>query len=160
MTALSVADWCHLSYCWSRFPWAFIEEKCLTSRGKNLFVLKKFKNSLCTNLSQCSTLMLNRPQMPDKKTTFLPIDKFYLIWTIQRMTLPCDSTWPHIYHDIMSLFPTFSTHSSCNLHACFSYFTMMLYDFLAISIWNVFVKWIIIWNVFVKWLIITEGFRE
>ena len=41
----------------------------------------------------------------------------------------------------MSLFPTFSTHSSCNLHACFFFhFKMMLYDFLAISIWNVFVK--------------------
>ena len=64
------------------------------------------------------------------------------------MTLPCDSTWPEVYHDVECLFffLTFSTHSSCILHACcfFFSFKMMLYDFLAISIWNVFVKWIII----------------
>ena len=99
-----------------------IEEKSvLTSTGKNLSVLTKLKNFLCTNLSQFSTLMLNKPQMSDTKKTFLPIDKFYMIWKIQRVTLPCESTWPHVYHEVECLFsPTFSTHSSCNLHACFS----------------------------------------
>ena len=64
--------------------------------------------------------MLNKPQMPDTKTTFLPIDKLYMICKIQRVALPCDSTWPHIYHDGDCLFfPTFSKHSSCDLHACF-----------------------------------------
>ena len=118
----------------------FIEESALTSRGKNLSVLTKLKNSLRTYLSRFSTLMLNKPQMPDTKTTFLPIDKFYMIHKIQKVTLSCESTWPHVYHDIGCFFlPTFSTHSSCNLHACFFfYFKMMLHDFLGVNICNVF----------------------
>ena len=128
-----------------------MKKSALTSRGKNVSVLTKLKNSLRTNLSQCSTLIMNKPQMPHTKTTFLPKDKFYVICKIQRGTLPCDSTWSRVYHDVECLFfLTFSAHSSCNLRACFFHFKMMLYDFLAISIWNVFVKGIIIWNVFVK----------
>ena len=60
-----------------------LKKSALTSRGNNLSVLTKLKNSLHTNLSQFSTLSLNKPQMPNTKTTFLPIDKFYMIHKIQ-----------------------------------------------------------------------------
>ena len=48
--------------------------------------------------------------MPNTKTTFLPIDKFYMIRKTQS----------DVYHDVKCLlFLTFSTHSSCIFHACF-----------------------------------------
>ena len=53
-----------------------LKKSALTSRGKNLSLLTKLKNSLRTNLSQLSTLILNKPQMPHTKTTFLPIKIF------------------------------------------------------------------------------------
>ena len=99
-------------------------KKCSDQQRQNLSVLTELKNSLHRNLSQFSTLMVNKPQMPDTKTTFLPTDKFYMICKIKRVTLPCDSAWPHVYHDVECLFfPTFSTHSSCNFHAYF-FFTL------------------------------------
>ena len=45
-----------------------------------------------------------------------------MIFKIQRVTLPCDSTWPHVYHDVECLF---SSHSTYVFH-----FKMTLYDYL------------------------------
>ena len=92
MAALSVADWCHLSYCWTRFPWEFIEEKCSDQQRQKSFHFDKLKNSLRTNLSQFSTLILNKPQMPHTKTTFLPIDKGH----VKIMLIPVIAlSFPH-----------------------------------------------------------------
>ena len=59
-----------------------MKKGALTSRDKNLSVLKKLKNSMGTNLSQFSTF-LDKLKMPNTRTTFLPIDKLYIILKIQ-----------------------------------------------------------------------------
>ena len=56
MAALSVADWCHLSFYSSRLLECSLKKSAMTSRGKNLPVLTKLKNTLSTNLSQFNTL--------------------------------------------------------------------------------------------------------
>ena len=139
MTALSVADWCHLSFCSSRLPWGFIEEKCSDQRSQKSFSFDKIKNSLGTNLSQFSILILNKPQMPNTKATFLPIDKFYTIAKIQSDPALSKYMALRLSWRGMFLFIAFSTHIF--QASFFSQFKIMLYDFLAISIWNVFVKW-------------------
>ena len=85
-----------------------MKKSALTSRGKNLLVLTILKNSLGTNLSLFSTLILNKPQMPNTKTTFLPIDKFYMICKIQSDPVLC---MVHGLMFIMMLNVSFSSHS-------------------------------------------------